>query len=78
MIAVYQPDLCVDVECAPGKTCYVINATGRAGLVLDVKRPASAKMFAVTGDPVPCPAPGTALTCVPVPASGLIELQTRT
>ena len=79
VIAVYQPDLCVDVECVPGKTCYVINATGRAGLVLDLKfAPASAKLFDTMGNPIPCPAPGTALTCVPVPASGLIELQSKT
>ena len=76
VIAVYQIGQHVEVACDPGKTCYVINASGHAELVLEFKsKPASGEFFDTMGNPVPCPALGSGFARVPVPGSGILKLK---
>ena len=76
VIAVYQTGAVAEIVCEPGQSCFVVNATGSAGLILDLKsKPLSAKYFDAAGTPVPGPAPEVGLCRVPVPASGLLELR---
>lgn len=76
VMAVYQIGQHVKVSCAPGKTCYVINASGRGELILEFgEKPVSAESFDTMGEPVPCPALGAGFARVPVPASGLLKLR---
>ena len=76
VIAAYLSDHCIDVECAAGKTCYVVNASGRAELILELKsKPVSAELFDTFGNAVPCSELGSGFVRVPVPASGLLKMK---
>jgi len=76
LVAIYHAGQVAKIECAPGKTCFVVNAAGSAGVILDIAAtPLSAAYFDTTGAPVPGPAVGAGLARVPVPASGLLELR---
>ena len=57
------------------KTCFVINASAEAGLILDLaEKPAACSMFATTGEKVASPALQKGLNRVDIPASGLLEI----
>ena len=57
------------------KTCFVINASGEAGLILDLaETPAACSMFETTGEKVASPALQKGLNRVDIPASGLLEI----
>ena len=76
IIAAYLSDHCIDVECAPGKNCYAVNASGRAELILELKsKPVSAELFDTFGNSVPCNELGAGFIRVPVPASGLLKMK---
>ena len=76
VIAVYYFDQCVKVACDPGKTCYVINASGRDGLVLELERkPAAAEYFDTMGNSGKGSVPEAGISRVSIPASGLLKLQ---
>ena len=76
IVAVYHAGQVAEIECAPGKTCFVVNASGSPGVILDVAGiPSSSAYFDTTGAPVPGPAVCVGLSRVPVPASGLLELR---
>lgn len=58
------------------KTCFVINASGEAGLILDLaETPAACSMFTTTGEKVASPALQKGLNRVDIPASGLLEIR---
>ena len=58
------------------KTCFVINASGEAGLILDLaETPAACSMFETTGGKVASPALQKGLNRVDIPASGLLEIR---
>ena len=66
----------VPPKCDPGKTCYVINASGRSGLVLELERkPSAAEYFDTMGNSVKGIVPEAGISRVSIPASGLLKLQ---
>ncbi len=73
VVAVYESGRCVTIpECG---CCWVINATGDAGLVLDLPAaPEKAEWFDVIGRPVSGSVPGSGLNRVTVPPSGVLKL----
>lgn len=75
IIAVYHAGQVVEIQCAPGKICFVVNATGSAGVVCDLNlKPLAAEFFDTTGRTFPCPLPEVGCSRVPIPASGLLVL----
>ena len=75
VIAVYYFDQFVKVACDPGKPCYVINASGRGELILELERkPASAEYFDTMGNPVKGSGLEPGISRVAIPASGLLKL----
>ena len=75
VIAVYNYGQVVKVSCDPGKPCYVINATGRSELVLELQNvPVSAELFDTFGRPVSVPELKGGLARVSIPRSGLLVL----
>ncbi|MEI3040674.1 MAG: glycoside hydrolase family 36 protein [Victivallales bacterium] len=75
VIAVYNYGQVVKVACDPGKPCYVINATGRSELVLELQNvPVSAELFDTFGRPVSVPVLKAGPARVSIPYSGLLVL----
>ena len=76
VIAVYRADMAAEADCEPGKTCYVVNATGYEYVILDFKRkPVSAEYFDTMGNSVKGIVPEAGISRVSIPASGLLKLQ---
>ena len=76
IIAVYSPGQTIPVDSRPGKSVWVINATGTDELVLDLAAvPGSVRAFDVTGTQVATALPGSGLVRTGVPRSGLLELR---
>ena len=76
IIAVYHAGQVAEIECAQGKTCFVVNATGVAGVVCELKaKPLAAEFFDTTGRAFPGPLPEPGYSRVPIPASGLLVLR---
>lgn len=76
IVAVYQRGHCAEISGQPGQTCFVVNASGAPGLILDLKTPPrAAEYFDVEGGAIPGIVPAAGLVHVPVPASGLLKLR---
>ena len=68
--------MAAEADCEPGKTCYVVNATGYEYVILDFKRkPVSAEYFDTMGNSVKGIVPEAGISRVSIPASGLLKLQ---
>ena len=76
VIAVYNFGQYVKIACEPGKTCYVINASGRSELVLELlNQPKNSEIFDTMGRPVQSKAVESGFSRTRIPASGLLKLQ---
>ena len=76
VIAVYNFGQYVKVACEPGKTCYVVNATGRSELIVELQsEPVYAELLDTMGRAVQAPVLKTGFARLPVPASGLMILK---
>lgn len=75
VIAVYNYGQIVKISCNPGKPCYVVNATGRSELFVEVLcAPQSVEMFDTLGRPVPAPDIKPGVARISIPYSGLMVL----
>ena len=70
--AVYSPGVCVPADAAE-KPVYVVNATGAAGLLVDLSAPCAASFFDVVGKPAGKQELSAGLQRIPVPASGFVR-----
>ncbi len=76
VIAVYNFGQYVKIACEPGKTCYVVNATGRSELIVELQsEPAYAELLDTMGRAVQSPVLKSGFARIPVPASGLMILK---
>ena len=75
IIAVYDFNQRVMIDCEKEETCFVVNATGCSDLILEIRRkPITAECFDTMGNPVPFPVPEAGLVCTNIPESGLLKL----
>ena len=76
VIAVYHSGQVAEIECAPGKVCFVVNATGSTGVICNLKnKPRAAEFFDTTGFPAAGTLPEPGYGCISIPSSGLLKLQ---
>ena len=76
IIAVYHAGQYAEIDCGRGRICYVVNASGDSGLILEIKnKPVSAAYYDTTGLRVQGPVPETGLAKIAIPASGLLKLE---
>lgn len=75
VIAVYNFGQYVKISCDPGKSCYIVNATGRSELIMELQcAPQYVEVFDAMGRTVQAPIVRAGFARVPVPASGLMIL----
>ncbi len=76
VIAVYNYGQIVKIACEPGKSCFLVNATGRSELYVDLQTaPLSAEFFDTFGRPVPADEVKTGVSKIAIPYSGLMVLK---
>ena len=74
MVTVYSDNVCADAGAAD-KPVFVVNATGRAGVLVSLAAaPKAVRAFDVLGREVPVAVPPAGLSRVEVPASGHLEI----
>ncbi len=73
IVVVYCEGMLADLDGAPGKACYLANATGKGSLPLLLKcKPLSYEVYNALGERLPSQAPEPGLSMASVPPSGLL------
>ena len=76
VIAVYNHGQIVKIACEPGKTCFLVNATGRSEVYIDLQNaPLSVEVFDTLGRPGPAGEAAVGVAKVSIPYSGLMVLK---
>ena len=76
VIAVYNHGQIVKIACEPGKTCFLVNATGRSEVYIDLQNaPLAVEVFDTLGRPVPAGEAAVGVAKVSIPYSGLMVLK---